>query len=199
MSAQISHQSERPLNPTIREMITVDPARIHVSVRLPDSLVAYGLGSCICVCLYDCRRKIAGMAYVTLPSSDHFKDSEATTFNQPARFVDQALPVLLDAMRKSGATPANIRAAIVGGAHVQRAAKSAASLPDLFQSGTAIVAEATRLLETAGIAILGKDIGGSRGRTVVFRVCDGCVIVKSTATEAQVVAMLNVVGDLAAA
>ena len=36
-------------------------------VKAPQVLVSYALGSCVGVCLYDAKNRIAGMAHVMLP------------------------------------------------------------------------------------------------------------------------------------
>jgi chemotaxis protein CheD len=131
------------------------------------------------------------MAHITLPSSEVYKDIEATVHNQPARFADNAIPVLLDAMHKCGADVENMRAAISGGAQFRRTPKSARSLPELFTIGSKTTKSVCDILDTLKIPILAKQVGGSRGRTVLFRVCDGCVIVKESASEAKLIAMLN--------
>ncbi|HEV7662997.1 MAG TPA: hypothetical protein VGQ62_05635, partial [Chloroflexota bacterium] len=42
-----------------------------------DVLVAYGLGSCIALCLWDAEARVAGMAHVVLPGGDEDGDPNA--------------------------------------------------------------------------------------------------------------------------
>ena len=56
-----------------------------VSDNMDDVLVAYGLGSCVAVCLYDPVIKVGGMLHALLPSPPN-GDSQP---KNPAKFVDQ--------------------------------------------------------------------------------------------------------------
>ena len=49
-------------------MVNVGIADLNV-VKYPDVLATYALGSCVGICLYDHKAKIAGMAHIMLPSS----------------------------------------------------------------------------------------------------------------------------------
>ena len=49
-------------------MVNVGIADLNV-VKYPDVLATYALGSCVGICLYDHKAKIAGMAHILLPSS----------------------------------------------------------------------------------------------------------------------------------
>ena len=70
---------------------------------LEDALVAYGLGSCIAICLWDPHTQVAGMAHVVLPGAD---PKGAPTPNSHA----SAVPALVSLMQAHGA--GRIRAAM---------------------------------------------------------------------------------------
>ena len=53
--------------------------------RAPDSLISYGLGSCIGIALYDISTKIRGLAHIMLPDS-----SQARSKENPAKFAGGA-------------------------------------------------------------------------------------------------------------
>jgi chemotaxis protein CheD len=181
-----SQQTRHIVSPAKCEMVTVEPGHLKVSVRLTDSLVAYGLGACVCVCLYDYEMKIAGMAHIPLPGSN---SDDRTGERLAGRHSDTAIATLLEEMRRAGAVMSNLRAAISGGAKVLNLGSS--SLPHSLQLGMRNIKAVTAELENRGIPILGKDIGGYHGRTIVFRTCDGSIIVKRSAEDAQVFAKLN--------
>src|ERR1043165_1098889 len=69
-------------------------------------LVAYSLGSCVAICLYDPLVKVAGMAHVVLPAVP-----EKGAGTAPGKFADTAVPALLAAMEKArrGALRAHCR------------------------------------------------------------------------------------------
>ena len=50
-------------------MVNVGIADLNV-VKYPDVLATYALGSCVGICLYDHKAKIAGMAHIMLPSTN---------------------------------------------------------------------------------------------------------------------------------
>ena len=53
------------------------------AVTLPEKLITYALGSCVGVCLYDEKYKIAGMAHIMLPDAGLSLSQE-----NPDKFAD---------------------------------------------------------------------------------------------------------------
>ena len=127
-------------------------------------LVAYGLGSCVAICLLDPARGVAGMAHVVLPGADPMGKPNG-------KFARSALPALIARMREKGATgdPRRWLARLAGGAQVL-ALGGTGTLPRVGEQNGAAVQE---VLLTAGIPLLGVDLGGGRGRTVWFDPQDG--------------------------
>ncbi len=129
-----------------------------------DLLVCLGLGSCVALCLYDPLRSIGGMAHMVLP------DSTATgAKSSGAKFVDVAVPLLLDEMEAKGAGRARLRAHLVGGAQMLQGAafKSTANI------GERNAKAARAALRSAGVLVRGEELGGSNGRTVRLEVATG--------------------------
>jgi chemotaxis protein CheD len=124
-----------------------------------EALVAYGLGSCVAVCLWDASAQVAAMAHVVLPGSD---PSGAPN----AKFARSAVPVLLSLMRAHGGgkDPTRLVARLAGGAQVLRLGGSG-TLPRVGEQNAAAVQEA---LASAGVAVEAHDLGGSQGRSVWF-------------------------------
>ncbi len=79
-----------------------DPARITTV-----------LGSCIAVTIFDKKSKMGGMCHYYLPSANG-KD----TNGMPNKYGEQAIPALLKAVKKRGASPNDLEAKIIGGANV---------------------------------------------------------------------------------
>ncbi|HEX5324436.1 MAG TPA: hypothetical protein VFW40_11660, partial [Capsulimonadaceae bacterium] len=78
-----------PTNTANAEAISVEMAEIKISTRLTDNLVAYGLGACVAVCLYDPALKVAGMAHVVLPDHQAFlASSKGRAEAPPGKFGD---------------------------------------------------------------------------------------------------------------
>src|SRR5579883_1971915 len=174
------------------EAISVEMAEIKVSTRLTDSLVAYGLGACVAVCLYDPVLRVAGMAHVVLPDHQAFLTSAKGRADlPPGKFGDTAVPALLEEVCKNGGKRENIRAAIAGGAHIfGDIGKNAASASRL-EIGERNAKAVTEALAKIGIPLLGADVGGNHGRTVTFKVCDGSVRVRPIGREEAMLATLG--------
>ncbi len=128
------------------------------------SLVAYGLGSCVAICLFDPGLNVAGMAHVVLPGAD-------PTGAPNPKFARSALPALLALMRGEGASadPRRYIVKLAGGAQVL-AIGGTGSLPRIGDQNARAVQEA---LEAVGMSVHAADLGGGRGRTVWLDPRDG--------------------------
>ena len=168
------------LNSTIAEPVGVEMAEIKISIRLTDRLVAYGLGACIGLCMYESKMRIAGLAHIVLPAARQalrLTTSDKNPNVSPGKFADTAVERLIEEMQRYGGDVDNLRAAIVGGAHIFSGIGAIAQTSRL-EIGTRNAAAVMEILERAGIPVAAADIGGSHGRTVTLRVCDGGVYVK---------------------
>lgn len=123
------------------------------------------LGSCVAVCLHDPIARVGGMNHYLLPLHVDREHSP--------RFGTVAVPALIDAMVKAGASRGAIVAKVFGGASVISA---------MSQRGRRLGDEnailALRLLEEAHIPVLDHDVGGSRGRKLVFFADEGTAWVR---------------------
>ncbi len=133
-------------------------------------LVCLGLGSCVALCAYDPFQKVGGMAHMVLPSS-----SEGRNSGRDAKFVDQAIPLLLQGMEHLGAARLRMIVKMAGGAHMI----TAPGFNGMRNIGDRN-AEATRaILATLGLRLQGEDTGGSHGRTVRLYVSSGRLTVST--------------------
>ena len=122
------------------------------------------LGSCVAVCLHDPSTGVGGMNHFLLP---HPVGRERS-----ARFGNVAVPELVDAVVRAGAARAPLVAKVFGGASVIGAFRGSRNL------GEKNVQLALRLLEEARIPVLDQDVGGARGRKVIFIVDQGTAWVR---------------------
>lgn len=139
----------------------------------PIKIMIYGLGSCIALILYDLENKIYAMSHILLPHSDHIKDNIKIRF--PHKFADCSVKDLVENMINQGAESQNIKAVMVGGSKI-------------FQNhfndvGAENIKVVKSELERLKIRIIREDIGGKRGRIIIYDTKDNSVYVKPTGEE----------------
>ena len=122
------------------------------------------LGSCVSVCLYDSVKRVGGANHFMLPGSSP---------TPSPRYATNAFDLLLAQLLSLGARRNRIEAKLFGGS----------SMLKLGTEGTRDLGmrniEAARCkLEEERIPVLGEDVGGSRGRKLVFSTGDGAVLLK---------------------
>lgn len=158
-------------------MTCTPPPVNEIRVKVADYAVAnvgmistIGLGSCVAIALYDSATHVGGLAHVLLPNQAMSRDK-----TNLAKFPSTAVPLLLDEMRKLGASVARVRAKIVGGASM---------FGNLIPSGGINIGERNVLavreaLAEVNVPIVGEDTGSDYGRSVFLYLSDGRVEVKS--------------------
>lgn len=151
------------------ELIKVGMADYKVG-RTPDSLISYGLGSCVGIALYDATTKVGGLAHIMLPDSTQARSAE-----NPAKFADTALPLMLSDMLKLGAVKSRITAKIAGGAQMF----TFANATDVMRVGERNVEAVKNVLKKMDIRIIADDTGGNYGRTVELKADTGVYRVKT--------------------
>jgi chemotaxis protein CheD len=134
----------------------------HVYVGRGAERVTTILGSCVAVCLRDAVAGIGGLNHFLLP---HPLDA-----NEPwsPRYARPAMSRLMDLILKAGAHAGRLQARVIGGASVLSAFPDH---PDHL--GLRNAAAATALLAEWRVPIISSDVGGARGRKLVFVPCDG--------------------------
>jgi len=141
----------------IGEMVISSDPRAH--------LVAYGLGSCIALAVWDPRARVGGLAHFMLPSGPASPGS-------PVKFIDTGLDTFLDAVAAKGA--------LLGRCSI-KAAGAAAMLT--VGGGLAIgkrnAESMSNALAARNLALVATSLGGNAGRTVQLEVGDGRFLIKS--------------------
>jgi chemotaxis protein CheD len=141
-------------------------------------IVTLGLGSCVAIMLHDAETKAGAMAHVLLPSRSLARDSA-----NPAKFPETAVPFLVDCLKRLGADPRRLVAKLAGGASMF----SQLVTPGTIQMGERNVLAARSVLRAAGIPIMRESVGGERGRSIRFHVCDGRVEIRSVGADLHVI------------
>jgi len=153
------------------ELIKVGMADYKIG-RSPNNLISYGLGSCVGIALFDSVTKIGGLAHIMLPDSTQARSAE-----NPAKFADTALPLMLEEMIKLGAVKSRITAKIAGGAQMF----TFANATDVMRVGERNTEAVRVLLKKMDIRIIADDTGGNYGRTVELQLDTGIYRVRTIA------------------
>ena len=132
-------------------------------------LAVRGLGSCIAVVLHDPVAVMGGIAHVMLPSHTLARDQE-----RPAKFADTGIPLLVEELVRLGAERGRIVARLIGGARMF----DAAVMGGTVHMGARNVLACRAALEEAGVALGAEDVGGGRGRSILYDVEKGTVAVR---------------------
>lgn len=140
------------------------------TVRAPDILVTFALGSCVGICLFDPVVKAAGLSHILLPSSAQIPGS-----NTPMKFADTAIPMLVKEMERLGARPSQLKAKIAGGAQMF-ASMSNASIANVGERNVQAVKQT---LARMRIPIVVEDVGSNYGRTLYFSPTDYSMTIRS--------------------
>lgn len=151
------------------ELIKVGMADYKVG-RNPASLISYGLGSCVGIAMYDPETKIGALGHIMLPDSTQARSTE-----NPAKFADTCLPLMLSDMIKLGAVKSRITAKIAGGAQMF----AFANVTDIMRVGERNAESVRAVLKKIGVKIIADDTGGNYGRTVELILATGMYRIKT--------------------
>ena len=130
-------------------------------------LITYALGSCIGICLYDQRIKLAAMVHIMLPLN--MEPGRKNTM----KYADTGLRETLKQMEARGASRSRITAKIAGGAKMFEV--SGGSLGNIGQRN---IESVQMHLRREGIQLLKADVGGSIARTLLFDPATGLACVR---------------------
>jgi chemotaxis protein CheD len=149
----------------------------EIRVKVADYAVAktgmistIGLGSCVAIVLYDPKVHVGGLAHVLLPSQAMSRDK-----TNPAKFPSTAVPLLIEEMRKLGASLERMSAKLVGGASMFGALIPSGGI----NIGERNVLAVREVLAEVKVPIVAEDTGGDYGRSVFLHLGNGQVEVRS--------------------
>ncbi|MBF0530672.1 MAG: chemotaxis protein CheD [Deltaproteobacteria bacterium] len=138
----------------------------YIFSTVEPSLVTAIVGTCVAVCLHDRRLKTGGI--------NHFLYPKAGWLNKTTpQFGDVAIPALIRMMLSQGSRIEDLEAQIIGGA--------SKSWNDLSSDiGKKNVKIARKILKSKGIPIVSEDVGGLKGRRIVFHTMTNETIIMKT-------------------
>ncbi|AAK80180.1 chemotaxis protein CheD [Clostridium acetobutylicum] len=136
----------------------------------PNRIITVGLGSCIGIAIYDSKNKLGGLSHIMLPDSTQF--SKVTN---PYKFADLAIPILIKKMEGMGANIRNMKAKIAGGASMFNFSDKNMNMDIGNRNGISV----KKVLKELNVPLLSQDIGGNKGRTMIFNTLDGSVDIRT--------------------
>lgn len=125
----------------------------YIYIADPRTVMSTVLGSSVSVCLFDRKRNVAGMNHFRLPFT---KDPSKAT----ADYGNVATLTLIRMMIRDGSELKHLEAQIFGGAFNAEISKK--------DIGRDNVVAARKVLVREKIRIVSEDIGGEKGRKIVF-------------------------------
>ncbi|MDR2934612.1 MAG: chemotaxis protein CheD [Candidatus Adiutrix sp.] len=118
------------------------------------AMVSAVLGTCVAVCLHDRRLKIGGMNHFLYPKTKLFGPSNS-------QYANVSIPALINMLRRQGSRLEDLEAQIFGGGEAP-----GATIRE--KTGYRNVQMARRLLKKSGIRVVSEDVGGVKGRRLIF-------------------------------
>lgn len=137
----------------------------EIAIVHEPAVISTVLGSCVSFTFFHSRRHLAGMCHALLPHGD---------CGDGYRYVDSAGSHLLDSFLRRGVPREEIEVKLFGGADMFEAARAG----DPLTVGEQNVAAARAFVEAEGLRLRASDVGGSKGRKVLFYAHTGEIFVK---------------------
>ena len=154
--------------------------RRSIMVRMADykiarndqTLTTQALGSCVGVVLYNPYLRVGGLAHCMLPEPRGKVEAVG-------KYVSTAIPSMVKDLTFMGCTINSLRAAVVGGARILRFSNPEYNSV-IFNIGSRNARTARKVLSELGIPIEVEDVGGTRGRSLLFDLKTGEIFVSYT-------------------
>jgi chemotaxis protein CheD len=138
-----------------------------------ETLVAYGLGACVAVVLYDDDSDVGALAHTLLPNRSDGLDAAS------GKYVDTAIQTMLTEMVEAGAGYSTVEARLVGGADIFEFEELGKGV------GEKNAAVAREELAKLDVPVVAEATGGDFGRTVEFDTETGAVEVTTINDDGQ--------------
>ena len=147
--------------------VKVLPGEFYVSAQ--EEMISTVLGSCISACVRDRQRQIGGMNHFMLPEPLGDRDSWSSAVGRAARYGNDAMEQLINAILKAGGRREDLGVKVFGGGRVL------AQMTDVGQRNIAFI---KRYLAAEGLELLAADVGDIYPRQVQFFPASGRVRVR---------------------
>lgn len=164
-----------------RTALNINPGGWSVQTERP---IATLLGSCVAVCFYDPKLRLAGMNHFLLPSRASSKLADEDVILNG----DYAMEVLRNAMYAKGASPSRLVAKAFGGGNIVNSIQMAI--------GERNAEFAKQWLERENIPLVASDFGGAWSRKVIIDPVSGDAFCRrNPINQPEVIAMVKAESD----
>jgi len=126
----------------------------EMAVSRQPAVIATLLGSCVAICLYNKQLKAGGMNHYMLPGGNNV--------DMKGKYGDYASAKLIEMMLRLDPNKKNLVAQIYGGGAVVGHLSTGVGI------GVKNIEIALEILESHGIPLIKKDVGGTNGRKIFF-------------------------------
>jgi chemotaxis protein CheD len=140
------------------------------------------LGSCVAITVYSPEKRTGAIFHAMLP--EH-RDKNKVISNSPPvspdpDYVDYAFYYIREKFRQKGINFKTAKFMLFGGGDVVQSLSSARRVSVGFQN----INMAKKLIESEGISLHGEDVGGTKGRKLIFLPGEGKVYLEYLKNEA---------------
>lgn len=150
------------------DVLFLKPGQIMVSSE--PLLVTTLLGSCVAVTMFSQRLQLGGICHAQLPTGGDPPGAEGQ--RHPGKFVDCAIREMLVRLSAKGALRDELEVKLFGGSDMFDARRR------LHSVGRQNTEMALGILEREGVRVSKQDLGGGRGRKIIFHTHTGAVFLK---------------------
>ena len=144
------------------------PGELRV-VKEPGIVVTV-LGSCVAVTFFNARLRVAAICHAMLPRPKH-----GGPVTERFKYLSEAVPHMAAQFRQLGLSPLEVDVKLFGGGNV--IGSKDGDHPERWL-GNVNVRTARELLAAEGFAIRAANVGGDRGRKILFDTATGEVLHK---------------------
>ncbi len=149
-------------------MLAVGVGDLKLTAKNGETLVTYGLGSCIGIAIWDPVAGVAGMLHFMLPESQ--SDPEKARQN-PALYADTGIPLLFRSAYQLGAEKKRLLVRVAGGAQVLDG-------DGVFNIGKRNYLAMKKIFWKAGVMIHAEEVGGKISRTLRLEAGSGKLLLQ---------------------
>ncbi|QWV91980.1 chemotaxis protein CheD [Geomonas oryzisoli] len=154
--------------PAQGKVVFLKPGQIMVSSE--PVLVTTLLGSCVAVTIFSYRLRLGAICHAQLPGTGDLFDGIQDEHH--GKYVDTAIRAMLERLLKRGALRGELEAKVFGGADMFDAQGRLRSV------GRQNSEMALKVLAHESVRVAKQDLGGERGRKIIFHSHTGEVLLK---------------------